>query len=207
MKKIFLFILFIGVIFTIFKLINRNNKINPSIVTKENYSTNEKLETEIIEVKKLINNNSKYNTEIGFFIDMKILSGKYRFFIFDFKNNKVIDKGLVAHGSGSETEIKGKLKFSNIVNSRSTSLGKYAIGNSYNGRFGKAYKLFGLDKTNSNAYARNIILHKYNDVPYEEQVNYICNSYGCPMVNKKFYSRIEQIIDNSKKKIILNIYY
>jgi len=207
MKKIFLFILFIGVIFTIFKLINRNNKINPSIVTKENYSTNEKLETEIIEVKKIINNNSKYNTEIGFFIDMRILSGKYRFFIFDFKNNKVIDKGLVAHGSGSETEIKGKLKFSNIVNSRSTSLGKYAIGNSYNGRFGKAYKLFGLDKTNSNAYARNIILHKHKDVPYEEQVNYICKSDGCPMVNKKFYSRIEQIIDNSKKKIILNIYY
>jgi hypothetical protein len=86
-------------------------------------------------------------------------------------------------------------------------LGKYSIGNYYEGKFGKAYKLYGLDETNSNALTRNIVLHKYYDVPYEEQVNNICNSYGCPMVNKKFYTRLEKIIDNSKKSIVLNIYY
>jgi hypothetical protein len=73
--------------------------------------------------------------------------------------------------------------------------------------FGKAYKLHGLDQTNSAAFLRNIVLHKYKDVPYEEQENYICNSHGCPMVNEKFFSVVEKILDNSNKKIILTIYY
>lgn len=204
MKKIFFALIFIGILITSFKFIT-NHKI--ASANNSELTSKEKLETEIIEVKKLINSNSKYNKEIAFFIDMGIPSGKNRFFIYYLKNNKIIDKGLVAHGSGSETGIQGKLKFSNTDNSLSTSLGKYSIGNSYVGKFGKAYKLYGLDKTNSNAYDRNIVLHKYLDVPYNEQENYICNSYGCPMVNEKFYSRIEKIIDNSQTKIILNIYY
>ena len=206
MRKIFFTIAITGISFVSFKFINHNKvvyKSNPESV----YSSKEKLDTQIAEVKKLINNNSKYNNDIVFFIDMRISSGKNRFFIYDLKNNKIIDKGLVAHGSGSETNVKGKLKFSNIDNSLCTSLGKYSIGYSYVGKFGKAYKLYGLDKTNSNSFDRNIVLHKYYDVPYNEQQNNICNSYGCPMVNEKFYSRIEKIIDNSQTKIILNIFY
>jgi hypothetical protein len=170
-------------------------------------STEEKLNNQIEEVRKLISNNPKYNKEIAFFIDMEIQSGKNRFFIYDLKNNKIIDEGLVAHGSGSETGIPGKLKFSNVANSLSSSLGKYSIGNHYNGQFGKSYKLHGLDKTNSNAFARSIVLHKFWAVPYEEQEKYICNSYGCPMVNEKYFERIEKIIDDSKTNIILSIYY
>jgi hypothetical protein len=132
---------------------------------------------------------------------------KNRFFIYNFKEKKIIDQGIVAHGSGSETGIEGQLKFSNVNNSLSTSLGKYSIGKAYSGMFGKAYKLHGLDQTNSAAFSRNIVLHKYEDVPYEEQENYICNSHGCPMVNEKFFSVVEKILDNSNKKIILTIYY
>lgn len=138
---------------------------------------------------------------------MKIHSGKNRFFVYDLKKEAIVDQGLVAHGSGSETEIQGKLKFSNTNNSLATSLGKYYIGNSYVGKFGKAYRLYGLDKTNSNAFERAVVLHKYSDVPYEEQADYICNSYGCPMVNSNYFKRIESIIDNSKTSILLVIYY
>lgn len=158
-------------------------------------------------VKKLVASDSKYSTKTAFFIDMKISSGKNRFFVYDLQNNRVIDKGLVAHGSGSETKVEGELKFSNVNNSLCTSLGKYYIGYSYNGDFGKAYKLHGLDKTNDNAFLRNIVLHKYSKVPYEEQDTPICNSYGCPMVNERFYKRIEKLIDASDKKIVLDIYY
>jgi hypothetical protein len=195
MKKIFFGLIFMGLAFSSF---NKNH---------DNDSTDERLNNQVEEVKKIINNNPKYNKEIAFFIDMEIHSGKNRFFIYDLKANKIIDKGLVAHGSGSETGIQGKLKFSNIVNSHSTSLGKYSIGNHYNGQFGKSYKLYGLDKTNSNALGRSIVLHKFWAVPYEEQDKYICNSYGCPMVNEKYFERIEKIIDDSKTNIILSIYY
>jgi hypothetical protein len=170
-------------------------------------SENKRIHAQVNEVKKIINNDSRYNKRIAFFIDMKIPSGKNRFFVYDLKNNKIIDKGIVAHGSGSETGIKGKLKFSNVPNSLSTSLGKYYIGNHYNGKFGKAYKLYGLDKTNSNAFDRDIVFHHYFDVPYQEKDGYICNSYGCPMVNKKYFERIARIIDNSESNIIMSIYY
>lgn len=206
MKKAIFLLIFAGLFCASFKCVNKKDNRQPTKVAVVN-SSKEKLDSQISEVKKLINSTSKYNTDIGFFIDMKMESGKNRFFIYDLKNNKLLDKGLVGHGSGSETGIPGQLKFSNAKNSLCTSLGKYAIGYSYKGSFGKAYKLYGLDKTNSNAFDRNVVLHKYFDVPFEEQENEICNSYGCPMVNEKFFGKIEKIIDSSKKKIILNIYY
>jgi len=207
MKNITFGLIFIGIIFTSFKIIDKIKTENLSKISVLNDSSKEKLENQVNQIRKVIQSNSKYNKEFAFFIDMKIPSGKNRFFVYDFKKGVIIDQGLVAHGSGSETGIQGNLKFSNTNNSLATSLGKYYIGNSYIGRFGKAYKLYGLDKTNSNAFDRAIVLHKYFDVPYEQQTDYICNSYGCPMVNEKYFKRIEKIIDNSKNNILLAIYY
>lgn len=207
MKRAIFVLIFIGVICASFRCMHKKNDLQKTKVTEPVYSLKEKLQNQINEVKRFVKVNSKYNTEIGFFIDMRIASGKNRFFIYDLKNDKLLDKGLVGHGSGSETGIRGKLKFSNIDNSLCTSLGKYSIGYSYQGTFGKAYKLYGLEKTNSNAFERNVVLHKYSKVPFEEQETDICNSYGCPMVNEHFFAEIEKIIDTSKKKIILTIYY
>ncbi|SEP29947.1 L,D-transpeptidase catalytic domain [Flavobacterium sp. CF108] len=186
-----------------------NKEEKPKIIknSKPVYSYEEKLKSEITEIRNFLGKTPKYNSNVVFLLDMKIESGKNRFFVYDLKHNKILHKGLVGHGSGSETGIAGKLKFSNTKDSNCSSLGKYAIGNSYFGSFGKAYKLYGLDKTNSNAFDRNIVLHKYVDIPYEEQINPICNSLGCPMVNEKFFGVIEKMIDGSKKKILLVMYY
>jgi hypothetical protein len=194
---VFLMILFVCIGYKIVCKDRRNN--SPVTATIDSKQINE--------VKRLIKSNSKYNRRFVFFIDMKVPSGKNRFFVYDLKTDKITDKGLVAHGSGSETGIKGKLKFSNIPNSLSTSIGKYYIGNSYQGKFGKAYKLYGLDETNSNAFKRDIVFHYYYDVPYKEQNGYICNSYGCPMVNRKYFDRMSKIIDESESNILMSIYY
>lgn len=167
----------------------------------------ERMNTRIGEIKNMISIDSKYNTKIAFFVDMRIPSGKNRFFVYDLVNNKIIDQGLVAHGSGSETGVKGSLRFSNTPNSNCTALGRYSIQKCYKGNFGKSYKLDGLDETNNNALKRAIVLHYYSAVPYEEQDYYISNSHGCPMVNEQFFKRIEKIIDTSKSNIILDIYY
>lgn len=169
--------------------------------------TEQRLMERVKTIKQFIGANSKYNNELAFFIDMRVMSGKNRFIIYDLKNDKIVDQGLVAHGIGSETDNKPNLKFSNSNSSFCTSLGKYSIGKDYVGKFGKAYKLYGLDPTNSNAFARSIVLHKYDKVPYEEQDRAIVHSLGCPMVNELYYGRIEKIIDNSKRNIILDIYY
>ncbi|OXG02330.1 L,D-transpeptidase-like protein [Flavobacterium araucananum] len=167
----------------------------------------ERMNTRVSEIRNMISIDPKYNTKIAFFVDMRIPSGKNRFFVYDLVNNKILDQGLVAHGSGSETGVKGSLKFSNSANSNCTALGRYAIGKNYKGIFGKAYRLSGLDETNNNALSRAIVLHYYSAVPYEEQDYYISNSHGCPMVNEQFFKRIEKYIDTSKSNIILDIYY
>ncbi len=179
---------------------------------KENNNSLSEMELErfngqVAEVKIMINSKSNYNSKIAFFVDMRIKSAKNRFFVYDLVNDKIIDQGLVAHGSGSETGIKGMLKFSNEPNSNCTALGKYAIGKNYKGIFGKAYRLTGLEETNNNALKRAIVLHYYSAVPYEEQDYYISRSHGCPMVNEQFFKRIEKIIDSSKSDILMDIYY
>ncbi|MXO07425.1 murein L,D-transpeptidase catalytic domain-containing protein [Flavobacterium sp. HBTb2-11-1] len=201
MKKLIIAFLFILAFFVGYLLLSDSKEI--ASLTSEN----KRIECQIADVKKLISKNPQYNNKIAFFIDMKISSGKNRFFVYDLKANKIIDKGLVAHGSGSETGVKGKLRFSNVPNSLSTSLGKYYIGKHYYGKFGKAYKLYGLDTTNSNAFKRDIVFHYYYDVPYEEKDGYICNSFGCPMVNKKYFDRISRLIDSSESDILMSIYY
>lgn len=167
----------------------------------------ERFTVELSEVKELLHSNHTYNPKIAFFVDMKIKSGKNRFFVYDLVNNKILDEGLVAHGSGSETGIRGDLKFSNEPNSNCTSLGRYSIGKAYTGMFGKSYKLSGLDATNSNAMKRAVVLHSYPAVPEEEQDYYITNSHGCPMVSENFFKRLQKFIDSSKSPIILNVYY
>lgn len=199
MKKTAFILLFILIAFITYKAIWSTKSVNHETISR--------IDSQVNQVKKVIKNDSRFNKDIAFLVDMKIPSGKNRFFIYDLKNNKIIDKGIVAHGSGSETGVKGKLKFSNVPNSLSTSLGNYYIGNSYYGKFGKAYRMYGLDETNSNAFKRDIVFHYYYDVPYEEKDGYICNSFGCPMVSKRYFEKIAKIIDNSKSNILLSIYY
>jgi len=207
MKKIIFIVIPIAILFCSF------GKMSSFPVEKLHRSsslttlTEQRLLDRVKTIKQFISTNSKYNNELAFFIDMRIMSGKNRFIVYDLKNDKIVDQGLVAHGIGSETRNNEELKFSNANSSFCTALGKYYIGNDYIGKFGKAYKLYGLDPTNSNAFARSIVLHKYDKVPYEEQDRAICHSLGCPMVNEIYYGRIEKLIDTSKRNIILDIYY
>ncbi len=184
-------------------------KINirvPKIDVMTDYQHHLRLARNINEVYDYVFRQKSYNDEIGFFIDMKIPSGKNRFFVYNFKEKKVIDRGLVAHGSGSETGKADSLKFSNELNSLCTSVGKYYIGKSYFGQFGKAYKLYGLDSTNSKAFERAIVLHYHEKVPHNEQNTPICNSFGCPMVNQTFFKRIEKYINKPGKNMMLSIF-
>ena len=149
----------------------------------------------------------KYNQELAIFINFRIPSNKFRFFIYDLKNNKVLEKAIVAHGSGSVVKGTNNLTFSNTENSYQSSLGKYEIGSSYIGKFGKAYRLKGLDKTNSNALKRAIVLHSYYCISDVETKELACLGLGCPMLSPNFFKVAEKYIDGSKKPMILYAFY
>ncbi|MEA1849370.1 murein L,D-transpeptidase catalytic domain family protein [Chryseobacterium sp. MHB01] len=160
----------------------------------------------ISEIKKFIKGKD-YNQDLAIFINFKIHSGKYRYFVYDLKNNKILQKAIVAHGDGSVVKNSSALKFSNIDASHQSSLGKYEIRESYSGKFGKAYRLDGLDDTNSNARSRAIVLHSYYCIPYRESSDPACLSFGCPMLSKKAFNETSKFINQSEKTIILYAFY
>ena len=166
-------------------------------------------ESRISELKTYLKG-KKYNQNTAVFIDFKIPSNKFRFFIYDLQNDKILEKGLVAHGSGSviNPERSGtELTFSNVENSYQSSLGKFEIANSYVGNFGKSYRLKGLEKSNNLAMKRAIVIHSLSCVGDEEQENLLCLSLGCPMLSPKFLETVAKYIDASKNPIILYAFY
>lgn len=167
-----------------------------------------RLFTEIKQVKKLVQSNpNTYDDHIAFLLDMHIPSQQFRFFVVDLKADTIITRGLVAHGAGSETGKQDSLQFSNIPNSYMTSLGNYKIGYSYAGTFGKSYKLYGLDSTNSKAFDRLVVLHRYQCVPDSEQSFPICTSLGCAMVSPAFFEQLNALLMKQRKAVVLRIYY
>ena len=145
-----------------------------------------------------------YNENLVFLIDMSVPSGKNRFFIYDLKKDSVVASALVSHGVcyGGEPGAR----FSNIVGSGCSSLGKYKIGKSYYGQWGYSYKLHGLESTNDNAYERTVVLHSHEGVPDVETEEEIALSLGCPMVSPAFLQKLKKIINSSPKPVMLWIY-
>ena len=154
---------------------------------------------------KIFGNRMNYNTTTCFLVDMSISPGKKRFFIYNLQKDSIEQAGLVTHGCGSESG-NGKFHFSNALRSNCTSLGKYRIAGAYNGKFGLAYKLYGLDETNNNAFSRDVVLHAHSCVPDDEVYPLsICKSLGCPTVSPAFLMILKSYITRSKKQLIMQI--
>lgn len=162
------------------------------------------LHAKALTAKQYVKRNN-YNQQICFLVDMKIRSGAERFFVYDLKADSVISSGVVTHGRCNERWLVGR-RYGNEPGCGCTSLGKYKIGNAYNGSFGLAYKLHGLDSTNSNAFKRYVVLHAHECVPDEEVWSEICQSDGCPTVSTVFLQQLKTMINKSKQPVLLWIY-
>jgi hypothetical protein len=146
-----------------------------------------------------------YNSSVCFLIDMSVPSGQNRFFVYNLQKDSVLQSGLVTHGRCNQNWLEGR-KYGNTVGCGCTSLGKYKIGYAYNGRFGLAYKLYGLDKTNDKAFERFVVLHAHECVPATEVNDEICQSDGCPTVSPGFLQTLKPVITAAKKPVLLWIY-
>lgn len=151
--------------------------------------------------------NHHYNTTFCLLADMSVASGKNHLFIYSFPLHTIATAALVAHGSCNSAFLS-KARFSNQQGCGCTAYGKYKIANKYNGRFGTAYKLYGLDSSNSHAFERTIVLHSYYGVPEKETYPLpICNSLGCIMVSTGFLKTLAPKIDASQKPVLLWVFY
>lgn len=153
---------------------------------------------------------NNFNEKYYYLIDLSIHSGKNRFFIYDFKSKKIINKNLVTHGScdvATPNRTKWeKAKFSNEDNSHCSSLGKYKIGDRDYSSWGikVKYWLQGLEKTNQNAVKRVVVLHSWSEVSNDEiYPEYSPISWGCPAVSDDFMKILDAQLKTSEKPVLL----
>lgn len=178
----------------------------PKIKTNYQFPSKEilKLQTKASTAKDFIKQQS-FDTSFCFLIDMSLPANRKRFFVYDLIRDTIQNSGLVAHGNCNQYWLEGR-KYANEVGCGCTSLGKYKVGNSYYGKFGLAFKLYGLDKTNSNAYKRYVVLHSHDCMPNSEVDEEVCQSNGCPMVSPEFLKQLEPLIKNAVRPVLLWIF-
>lgn len=145
-----------------------------------------------------------------FLVDLSIHSGKSRFFIYDFKTKKVVDKNLVTHGSCDQFEENPtkweKVRFDNRVDSHCSMKGKYKIGNRDYSSWGinVKYWLHGLEESNKNAVKRVVVLHSWNAVKNNEVYpKFAPLSWGCPAVSNEFMEKLDTRLQKSEKPVLL----
>ncbi|CAN5883085.1 murein L,D-transpeptidase catalytic domain family protein [soil metagenome] len=111
-------------------------------------------------------------------VDFALASGRDRFFVIDMVSGAVAGY-KVAHGSGSDPNHDGvATSFSNVNDSKKSSLGFVLTAETYSGAHGRSLRLDGLSSTDSNMRARAIVLHGASYV-HEDSSGIQGRSFGC----------------------------
>ena len=139
-----------------------------------------------------------YNTDYGLLVDFGRFSLQKRLYVYDFNKNEVVMKSLAGHGSGGNSTLL-KPDFSNDHGSHCTSLGHYSIGkhrHMYNRPTVPAVEVHGLDKTNSNALTRGILIH-----PAVGPL-----SWGCVTLPVTRYAQLSNILEGLPQNVVVWAY-
>ena len=109
----------------------------------------------------------------------------------------------VAHGTGSDPDGDGVIeRFSNQPNSNATSLGTYRVAEPYHSDKWNsiAYRLDGLDATNSNARQRAVVFHPSRYV----REDYAGRSWGCPAISFDDFNTLRAVADLANAYIVIH---
>lgn len=150
-------------------------------------------------------NKEGYNTRVALFVDLSRHSGRRRFVAWDFESNRPIFTCPVSHGSGSMmSHIRSVYaQLSNDDGSHLSSLGRALVAERYEGRYGVAYRLDGIDATNNNLRPRCIVLHGWEfttSLPIWPFAT--VGSFGCPVLSRRMMHRVDELLQQHQGVII-----
>lgn len=149
-----------------------------------------------------------YNTRVALFVDLSRHSGRRRFVAWDMARMVPIFTCPVSHGSGSErSHVRSAYaRFSNEDGSHLSSLGRAVVAERYEGRYGVAYRLDGLEATNSNLRSRCVVLHGWEyTTSYPIWPRATVGSFGCPVLSRRMMARVDELL-RQEKGVILEVF-
>lgn len=134
---------------------------------------------------------SQYSKGVVGIVDYTLPSTTRRFFVMDLQLG-TFRAYRVSHGVRSGGLMA--MYFSNLNDSRHSSLGFIRTGLERHGAFGRSLTLIGLSPSNSNLSKRAIILHsaEYSSDEFQAANGFFGRSYGCLAVNQVW---VDEIID------------
>ncbi|HEV2843423.1 MAG TPA: murein L,D-transpeptidase catalytic domain family protein [Thermoanaerobaculia bacterium] len=124
-------------------------------------------------------------------IDYSLPSTQPRLWVLDLARGEVLFHELVAHGAGTGENYA--TRFSNVKDSRQTSLGLFLTGGTYEGGNGYSLKLKGLDQgINDRAEERHIVMHGAWYVSPEQirSQGRLGRSWGCPALSQEIAATV-----------------
>src|SRR5262249_14825098 len=138
-------------------------------------------------------------------IDYSRPSREPRLSVLDLAPRPVRFATLVAHGRGSG--LARAIAFSNLPDSKQSSLGLFRTDETYEGEHGYSLRLVGLEAgVNDLAYARNIVIHgaDYVTPQFATRHGRLGRSWGCPALDP---SVNRALIDAIRDRTALFAYY
>ena len=146
-----------------------------------------------------------YNTNVALFVDLSRHSGRRRFVAWDMERNVPIFICPVSHGSGAQkSHVRSAYaSISNEDGSHLSSLGRALVAERYEGRYGVAYRLDGLDAANSNLRPRCVVLHGWeHTTSYPIWPFATVGSFGCPVLSRKMMCRVDELLQRYDRVVI-----
>ena len=125
-------------------------------------------------------------------IDYRKPSSSPRYYLVDTQDMSA-QAFLVAHGQGSDPNHDGYAdRFSNIPDSKMSSLGAFVTLDPYYGAHGLSLRLKGLERRNDRAQQRLIVIHGADYVSSDRKR--LGRSWGCPALAPDVAQRVIPLI-------------
>jgi hypothetical protein len=138
-------------------------------------------------------------------IDYSLPSTRPRLWVFDLRSGRLLFKELVAHGRNSGENLA--TRFSDVMESRESSLGLFRTADTYVGHNGYSLRLDGLEPGfNSHARERAIVMHgaPYVDPAVAKANGRLGRSWGCPALREAV---ARKLIDTVRGGGVIFSYY
>lgn len=146
-----------------------------------------------------------YNCNVVLLWDLSLHSGRRRFVVWNVAKGRAEHCFVCSHGSGSaKNRVRSAYaECSNAEGSHLSSEGRALVAERYEGRYGVAYRMDGLDESNSALRERCIVLHGWQyTTSFPIYPLPTAGSWGCPVLSRKAMRIVDEILQREQKVVL-----